>query len=275
MVYPEYVRVQRVLRNTLIVVVAGTLIALIVLALTHSNWGSVSFNDGPSVRIGDHLKSAHRVSLYEAMVLQNVHIPLAALIGLGGVFAAIIATVLGTSLHRENETLPSIWTKPAPRYQIALAYAGVDALGILAAGLIAVAIGALTIILFLGVVSRLTFGEGALEVFLLVTGFALATYGTIAALTSWSRRGGGVVAGLFWPIGFVIYGLSAVGMPSAIHACIVALNFLNPIAYLGTISNKGSASLLPLALSVRIELVWVLAIATTALSIYLWQRREV
>ncbi|MEO6989994.1 MAG: hypothetical protein ABI346_01060, partial [Candidatus Baltobacteraceae bacterium] len=252
MVYPEYLRVRRVLRTVLIVVVVGTLLALIVLALTRGHWGSVSFNDGASVRIDSHAAGAHRVSLYEALASKGVRIPIAALIGIAGLFSAIVATVLGTSLNRENETLATIWTKPAARFRIALAYAGVDAVGILAAGAISVVIGVLSILAFLGVLPLLTFGNGTLQTLLLVTGFAFATYGTISALTSWTRRSGGIVAGLFWPIGLLIYGMMAVSVPEGVHATVVAINFLNPLAYLGTVSDKGVQSLLPVALNARI-----------------------
>ncbi|MEO6990538.1 MAG: hypothetical protein ABI346_08995, partial [Candidatus Baltobacteraceae bacterium] len=64
-------------------------------------------------------------------------------------------------------------------------------------------------------------------------------------------------------------------VPEGVHATVVAINFLNPLAYLGTVSDKGVQSLLPVALNARIGLAWLLAILTTSLAIYLWQRREV
>jgi hypothetical protein len=157
-------------------------------------------------------------------------LPWAALFGAAGMAAAILATVLGSTLAQENGHLEVAWTKPRSRTRYATALMAVDAVGIIIAHVIAFAFILVPIILF-GKGERLVNGpDDALNVlrFLL---FPLAWYGLIVAFTASVRGRAGMVQGLIWPIALTLAVLGQVPLPQIWHRIFAAINAINPMSY--------------------------------------------
>ncbi|HEY6358787.1 MAG TPA: hypothetical protein VIX35_11115 [Vicinamibacterales bacterium] len=158
-------------------------------------------------------------------------VPWAALFGGAGFVAAIMATVLGSTLAQENAHLEVAWTKPRSRTRYATTLMAVDAAGIIIAQLIAFALIVVPIVLF-GKGERLANGpDDALNVvrFLL---FPLAWYGLIVAFTASVRGRAGMVQGLIWPITLTLAVLGQVPLPQIWHRIFAAINAINPVSYI-------------------------------------------
>jgi hypothetical protein len=165
-------------------------------------------------------------------------IPWVVLLGGAGLIAAIMATVLGSSLARENDHLEVAWTKPRSRTRYATALMVVDAAGIIIAQLIAFAF-IVTPILLLAKVSRIVGGpDDALNAIRFVL-FPLAWYGLIVALSASVRGRAGMVQGLIWPVALGLAALSAAPLPGIWHRIFAAINFINPMSYI-TYHDRGS-----------------------------------
>jgi hypothetical protein len=165
-------------------------------------------------------------------------LPWAALFGAAGVFAAIVATVLGSTLAQENGHLEVAWTKPRSRTKYATALMAVDAVGIIVAQLITFAFILIPVMVF-GKGEHLTNGPSdALNVvrFLL---FPLAWYGLIVALTASLRGRAGMVQGLVWPVALTLAVLGIVPLPEIWHRIFTGINFINPMSYV-TYRDPGS-----------------------------------
>jgi hypothetical protein len=168
------------------------------------------------------------------------NIPWVALLGGAGFIAAILATVLGSSLATENEHLEIAWTRPRSRTRYATALMTVDAIGILIGQLLAFAIVA-GLIVSLAKVTKLVSGtDDWLNVvrFLL---FPLAWYGFIVALSASMRGRASLVQGLIWPIALGLAALAAAPLPDIWHRVFAAINMISPMAYL-TYNDHGQGA---------------------------------
>jgi len=208
-----------------------------------------------------------------------------------GYFTAIVSTILGPSLNRENDGVEIVWTKPLAREWIALRYMLVDAVGLLAAFAIAVTAIGLIVHFALrthgaGLGSFVSVGPHTALVVALSLGVVVMWYGLIQALTSWRTGKGGMVAGLSWAAVFLLLFLGSAPLPPVFHGITVALNFLNPLAYLSVHTaaeqvapfggfGPHDSGILPLALGARIALSWLIGLAGCAIAIIGWKRMEI
>ncbi|MBC5824721.1 MAG: hypothetical protein GIW99_02580 [Candidatus Eremiobacteraeota bacterium] len=212
---------------------------------------------------------------------QTTSIPISVLILVAGYCAAIIASMLGTSLNRENGGhLELAWTKPISRSRYAAGIALVDILAII----IAMAAALLAIVAVLATFGLATFisADGALAATLLGFGVALSWYAVSQAASASLRSKGRAVSGFAWPVAFALIALSFAPLQTMLHEVVLALNFLNPLAYLSTVAvttndhgtSAASGGVLPLTLSARIIGVYLLAAVGLIAALAQWRRLE-
>jgi hypothetical protein len=209
----------------------------------------------------------------------NFKIPLGLLFGIAAYATIILATILGTSLNSENGRGGFAFTKPVSRERLALMYFAVDA-GVLAATFALALLLAGVALASVGILDRVFVDPGALVIAAAGLGAAVMWYGVLQALTSWNRLKGGLFIGISWAtftITAPLYGVTELG--PIFHAFMVAVNFLNPLAYYTSCSMNGDTvtvnSLLGLGTGSIIALTWTLGIAGLAIATFGWKRVEV
>jgi hypothetical protein len=157
-------------------------------------------------------------------------LPWAALFGGAAMVAAIMATVLGSTLAQENGHLEVAWTKPRSRTRYATTLMAVDAGAIIIAHAIAFGFIIVPILLF-GKGERIVSAPSdALNVLRFVL-FPLSWYGLIVALSASMRGRAGMVQGLIWPVALTLAVLGQVPLPDIWHRIFTALNRINPMSY--------------------------------------------
>ncbi|MGA2395927.1 MAG: hypothetical protein ABSH03_21520 [Candidatus Lustribacter sp.] len=200
--------------------------------------------------------------------------PLGMLSTIAAFFAAIYASSVGTSLNRENGTRDLSWTKPLSRTLLALRYILIDLAGVLIAFGIALAAAAV-------VTTYMHFtpffdAQAPVQI-ALGTGVGAMWYGLLQVATCVGPPSARSLAGILWPVAFVVAGLSH--LPGSIGAIMRALDVINPLNYMSSTSvdgTTGSATVLqgPMPADERALIVWCFTLAFCALAIYLWPRKE-
>lgn len=212
---------------------------------------------------------------------QTMSIPLSVLILVAGYCGAIIASMLGTSLNRENSGhLELAWTKPVSRAGYAAGIAVVDILAIVVA--MAAALAAILAVLAAVGLTKFITGGGVAAAALLGLGVALSWYAVSQAASASLKSKGRAVSGFAWPVAFALIGLSFAPLQSFMHEAILALNFLNPLAYLSTVAvitsdhgaSAASSAILPLTLPARIVGVYLLTAVGFGAALVQWRRLE-
>lgn len=230
----------------------------------HIEFGHVRVSTSPGGR--------HRVS----KISNDMKIPLYVLLIIASCAAAIVATLLGLALSRENDGhLELAWTKPASRESYALASVAVDSLGILGV-MLATLVTIVLVLAIYGGASYITVSD-SLTSLLFGMLFALSFYGIVLAATSSMRRGG-LVLSLLWPAALILPGLVRVEWMN-LGTIARALNTINPVAYLYAFLSSSQATnmftLLPNGgATIQVLAVLVLFIAGVALSLAQWRRLE-
>jgi hypothetical protein len=158
------------------------------------------------------------------------------------------------------------------RERFALTYMAVDIAAILSAAIVFF-VAELFTLAAVGFANAIAIDGTIVPSVLVGLGFSLAFYGVSRALgTAFGR--GGTIAGVSWPIGFILAGLASAPFPYVLHDIIVGLNFLNPIAYLTSVASGQSSTVLPVSFEWRLACEWILALATMAASVVIWKRLE-
>ncbi|MFZ1124657.1 MAG: hypothetical protein WAN59_05920 [Candidatus Baltobacteraceae bacterium] len=208
-------------------------------------------------------------------------IPGDALLVAAGLLTLIFGSIVGPSLNREWDTLDFAWTQPLSRTRLALAYMSVDAGGIACAFVLALAF-AFVPLSAAGLLGSVVVQRDALEVALVGLGSAFMWYALLQAASSWyAGRAGGLAQGLSWAAFTLLLGLGQTEQFGPLfHALLLALNFVNPLAYLSalTIHQNGTVTenaILPVGLGLRVLLVWAIGLAACALALAGWKRLEV
>ncbi|HEX3465458.1 MAG TPA: hypothetical protein VHS78_15525 [Candidatus Elarobacter sp.] len=189
----------------------------------------------------------------------------------------VVATIVSTSLVSESATVPITWTRPVSRERIAWSFIAVDVATILAGYLVMIA-AVLLCIAVIGLSGYLRAGAATWELLLLGFGSAVLWYALTLAASS--RLGGhGVrVATLSWLVFLVIGSVWGAPVPAPIHALLTALNYLNPIAYLGGISGATHTHTgghpIVLSQTPRTLLAWALAAVAAFVAVRLWSTKE-
>ncbi len=170
-------------------------------------------------------------------------IPLPALLGVAGFVASGIASVLARSLSAENEAhLPVVWTLPRSRSRYAVSVFSTDcafalaAFGITFAWLIA-------IIATFDVWNLVVVTPDAGAQLARYLAMPIAIYGLLVAVTAWAAKAGRALTGWTWLALFVVGALGAADVfPPPWHTIFVALNLINPLAYVSYHATMGSGS---------------------------------
>ncbi|MDB5070162.1 MAG: hypothetical protein JWM87_1273 [Candidatus Eremiobacteraeota bacterium] len=185
---------------------------------------------------------------------------------------AIVATFVGAGLNAESGRTAIVWTRPKARDAIAWRYIAVDVVTILIGyALMLVTVVAVTAII--GILDQFTYDVAQSARFLaLGVGAALMWYALISLVAARLPGRGGLIAGLSWAAFIVIIAVREAPFPLPLHALIYALNYIDPLAYIGATGTD--QPLLPLAQPVRIAMVYAIAIVALAGSVRLWSTRE-
>jgi hypothetical protein len=215
---------------------------------------------------------------------QNVHPqmkpPLSALLLLSGFGALIVATIFSASLNRENDTLPALWTKPVARERIAASFIGVDLLAILAAWVIAFVLLCIVPLAAAGLLGTLYVDSAALPIGALIFGAGLMWYALLQLTTANYAGGGGGLVGMSWGLFAVLFGLSFAQFGPLFHGIVMALNYFNPLAYVGALSITNDQpvrdnSILTLSVEWRVALEYTIAAAALVATVFTWKRRQI
>jgi hypothetical protein len=203
----------------------------------------------------------------------NAHPPqLSVLVLIAGYITGIVASIVGSFFSQERAHGAFSLTKPVSRTRFALGYLVVDLAGLVAAFLVVFVVGEL----FMLWATRHTptvDGE-SWTLLVLGLGFAFAMYAVVRVLGTTFGHGG-LFAGLIWAIGLLLVGLTGLHLPWLLHDLVVALNFVNPVAYLESFdSNDTAKSVLPLTFDGRLIGEWLLVIVAAAGSVVAWNRLE-
>jgi hypothetical protein len=264
MAYAEILRARRAL--SIYAIVIGGIVAITLLSWFLSGAQHAIHLDGSGAIVHVDQNGRHVSHMGQEAI------PFSVLVLGAAYFATIIASIVGSWLSSERAHISQAWTKPISREGFALSYMAVD---------VVTALCAFAIFLFaecftlwaIGLGTLIHFDSDVLSLGLLGLGFTFAYYGVVRSLGVAFGRGG-LIAGISWPIGFVLAGLAAVRLPWVLHDIILVLNFINPIAYLTGFTGERSASVLPIPFEARVACEWLLAVITTAASVIIWKRLE-
>ncbi len=206
---------------------------------------------------------------------QNGTLPFSMLAGIGTSAALIIATLLAPGLSAEAaNTTALIWTRPAPRDAIASRFVGVDVVTIVIAYvimLIAMIVG----VAIVGGLPVLTFDADQIaRNVMLGLGGSLMWYAMIAVVAARLPGRGPLIAGLTWGVFPIFVALVHAHFPVWLHDIVYALNYLNPVAWLGGTTPQGNSSFLPYSVWTRVVCEWGIAIVALVAGVRLWSTRE-
>jgi hypothetical protein len=201
------------------------------------------------------------------------NIPVNVLLVISASVAALMASLLGLTLSRENDGhLELAWTKPASRDQYALATMATGAAAVLIAGAMMLA----AIFLAFAIMGGITFihADGStLPTLLFCAVFPLSLYALIAAATASLRRGA-VVLAVFWPAALILPTLSNVSLLN-LGSIIRILDVLNPVAYLYAFNSESvSSRFLPIPSGAAYEICALALLAALCLAASLAQWRH-
>lgn len=194
----------------------------------------------------------------------------------GCIFGAlIVATLMIPGLNAEATTTPIIWTRPIARDTIAWRYVAIDLATIVVAFLGTVAC-VYIVLAIVGVLKYAVFDAKTVTATLLGLGCIVMWYGLVSAVAARLPGRGGMFAGLSWVVFLVQAALTVAPFPWVIHEIIVALNYLNPFAYLGSVNsgNVHDPLVVDLPAAGRAAAAWLIGIAAIIASVRLWSTRE-
>jgi hypothetical protein len=189
----------------------------------------------------------------------------------------IVASILGGALAKENDGhLELAWTKPVSRERYALAGIAVDAIAIVVAQLLTIAVSLLATLMFL--VPRFSYGPNLAWAILLAFAGPVAWYALITAASASLKRGPGIVIGLGWVAAVLIPGIAGALQGAAgvnpiaawFYAIFHALAYIDPISYFSF--HKDQTTMMPFPDSVGV--MFVLIAAYVALAVAQWRRVE-
>lgn len=204
-------------------------------------------------------------------------IPLAVLLLIASFAAALAASIFGLTLSRENDGhLELAWTKPASRDAYALSLIATDLVGIVLAGLIALACILLCLTIE-GAGATIFAGPGLLLTALFCILFPVSVYALTLAATASLRRGAAFFA-IFWPVALILPTLTAVTWMN-LGTIVRMLDVIDPIAYFyafASFSPGAGAAMFPLGPGVALQLGMISGLCAICLvaSLAQWRRLE-
>lgn len=206
----------------------------------------------------------------------NVHQAiLSGFLAFATIIGAIVASWIGLALNNQNDRLELLWTRPISRVAIALRFIGID-LAALAIAYLIVLGTAVFMSTYKGI--PVVVDPYAPGMLLLSTGVVTMWYAVLLAATAGLGRRGAVVAGLAWPASIFLI-MSALGTrPGPLHTIVMAVNVLNPFAYLTALVSTDTGPMGSLWQVPPLErgiAAWLLAALLCSLAVWIWKRREV
>ncbi|HEY6235600.1 MAG TPA: hypothetical protein VIW69_10910, partial [Candidatus Elarobacter sp.] len=177
------------------------------------------------------------------------NLPFSMLASGAGIGALLIATLVAPGLSAEAaNTTALIWTRPAPRDEVAARFFGIDVAAILI-GYVILLLAMVTGVAILGALPIITFDPPEiLRSVSLAIGGALMWYAVISVAAARLPGRGALIAGLAWGVFPVIAALyHAQSFPIWLHDVIYVLNFVNAFAWLGGTTPHGNSSIIPLS----------------------------
>ena len=176
--------------------------------------------------------------------------------------------------------MPALWTKPVARERIAASFIGVDLLAILAAWVIAFVLLCIVPLAAAGLLGTLYVDSAALPIGALIFGAGLMWYALLQLTTANYAGGGGGLVGMSWGLFAVLFGLSFAQFGPLFHGIVMALNYFNPLAYVGALSITNDQpvrdnSILTLSVEWRVALEYTIAAAALVATVFTWKRRQI
>ncbi|HEY5257059.1 MAG TPA: hypothetical protein VIJ12_01625 [Candidatus Baltobacteraceae bacterium] len=202
--------------------------------------------------------------------------------------ALIFATILGAPLSRERENhLEVVLSKPVSRASYALEVVLVDIAAIIGSIILSTIFMLASVVIF--VLPTFYISDNTWWLFGLALAAPICWYAMYLGLTTWMKRGRGIVIGIAWPVAMIVPGLSLLGrgstngMVQVFHAVVSGLAAIDPLTYFqvtgasGHIAMQSSLNLgglLSLPLPTRLGIIVVLALAYFAAGFIEWQQVE-
>ena len=263
MYYKEYLRARKSL--AIFILVATCLLGISLL---------ISMGGPVVVNIGDDQKAAHDAARAAAHV--TVGIPWLEFFGAAALIAAVMSTVLGSTLAQENDGhLELACTKPVSRTRYVATAMGIDITAVVLTQLVAFAFILIPIYLFGHRTIHLVQGHDAGVNALRLALFPIAWYAVIVGLSAGTRGKAGIVQGLIWPITLALVALREAPFSSAWHSVFLALNAVNPLIYAsyksGDVNIIGAT---PLNVLTSTVMLGVFVVAGWAAATLQWRRVE-
>jgi hypothetical protein len=299
MIFVEFLRVRsaaRIVASFLAAIILGTTM-LVVYAIhtkgvgpvkvqhavhsAHSSNVRISVNGNDVDDEDDRDHDLPDVNLKHATSLHDIDfkIPLGIVLGTAGFVAIIFATILGTSLNKENLLGGFAFTKPISRARLALSYFAVDAAGVVAIFLFTVLLGLISLTA-LQIVDKVFVDAQSLPILAIALGAAAMWYGLLQVATVFLRFPASMFIGIGWGAFLILIALTQVNaLGPAFHAVVMTLNYLNPLAYYSGVdvtgTNATTSSVFGFSEATRIAVTWSIAIVTCTIAAQGWKRVEV
>lgn len=210
---------------------------------------------------------------------RNPRIPFGVLLAGTAFSPLVIAAFLGVGLDAEYRTTAIAWTRPLARLAIAARYIAVDFGAMFVAWMIGLVV-ALVPLFALGLGKYVVYDTVGLSMIGLVLGCAAMWYGLIVFFAALVPGRGGAVAGFSWGYALVVPAISLIGFPPVIRTAIGLLNYLSPLAYLGStaVDSNGGMSSQTLIAGTGLEhtiATWAIGAVALVAGAYIWSKREV
>ncbi len=207
---------------------------------------------------------------------RNSNLPVDYLLIAAGFLAAIMATVFGNALSKENEHLELAWTKPTFRERYALTAIGVDVAAIVASFALAICVMIAMGSLF-GIPHLVTSAQTLLVAAVALL-FPLSWYALMQGMTASLRRASGLILGLSWPVAFALPALAP--LKWSLQPVLQFLDTFNPVAYFtrdasdGAISNTALTFIHSSSISTDAVMLSTLTLLGLTVAIVQWRRLE-
>jgi hypothetical protein len=203
----------------------------------------------------------------DAHQVSGGHIYLSMIVAGSAALVGGFATVLGLNLAAENDGhLEIAWTKPVSREGYVLGVFAVDIIAMAACIVFTAVCGFVLVDVFAGYQAVELGSANDMFDALLFCGAPLCIYAWIAAMSASLKRNRGAVAGMFWPIMFVLALLPSVPNP-ALHALSTALDLFNPAVLFSTSTHAVSPATHAWG--------WAVAVMLLAAATLQWRRLQI
>ncbi|MGH7716637.1 MAG: hypothetical protein ACREML_11645, partial [Vulcanimicrobiaceae bacterium] len=207
-------------------------------------------------------------------------IPLNALLIGASWFACIMASMISSTLNRDQSHLPYMWTKPVPRERIALSYIAIDVLTILFAYGFVLLVGAA--VLAVPPRNHMLTDDLTIPFLLRTLAIPLMLYGIVEVATSWSQLRLGSAVGIYWGGAWTMLLLSGLHLPAPLGPLVTVVNLINPLAYfpeehshgVHIVTGGAAMHLIAMPFGVTTALAYCIFVASIAVAIYNWKRME-